>query len=131
MSKKQCQLNHSRNMSTTYRTDNYYYDIERSKATAKQIKFYRSLWYRFKDNGIDLNEELDKRKISRSLVQDPSGRAEFSQAIGYMIDILTELGLYEGKDEKRKNFTPSYNVQVDNGSVQRVWQKIEYKEEKS
>lgn len=127
MSKKDCELNHSRNLSTSYKRDNYYYDIERSKATAKQVKFYRSLWYKFKDNGLDMNEELDKRNIPRSLVTNPTGRCGFSEAINYMINILTELGLYETKTEKQGEFVNTYVSVVDGGGkIQRSWQQIEY-----
>lgn len=129
MSKAQCQLNHSRNLSTSYKRDNYFYDIERSKATAKQIKFYRYLWYKFKDNNIDINTELDKRGISHSVVQNPTGRAEFSTAIKIMTEILTEKGVYESKKETKGNFEPTYNVVVDSGGqVKRSWQSVEYKE---
>lgn len=133
MSKKDCQLNHSRNLSTSYVKDNYFYDIERSKATAKQIKFYRSLWYKFKDNGIDINTELDKRGIKHWVVQQPSGRSEYSQAIDTMIEILSDLGLYEQsheKQEKSAKFTPTYNVVCGvGGRITRSYQKIEYSEE--
>ena len=127
MSKAQCQLNHSRNLSTSYRIDNYYYDIERSKATAKQVKFYRSLWYKFKENNIDINEELDKRGVRHSLIQNPSGRIEFSRAIDVMTQILKEKGVYEYKNDKQGKFTNTYNVTVDNGGqITRSWEKIEY-----
>ena len=129
MSKAQCKLNHSRNLSTSYRRDNYFYDIERSKATAKQIKFYRSLWYMFKDNNLDINTELDKKGIEHRVVQQPSGRCEYSNAIDIMIDILTEHGLYHSKNEKRKDFEEVYYAVVDSGGkVTRSWEKLEYKE---
>ena len=127
MAKKDCYLNHSRNMSTSYKKDNYYYDIERSRATAKQIKFYKRLRYILKENNIDLNTELDKRQIPHKIVQDPTGRGEFSEAIAYLIDILTELGLYHGKDDRRNELQPTYNSVIDTGGqVVRTYQKIEY-----
>ena len=129
MSKAQCQLNHSRNLSTSYRRDNYFYDIERSKATAKQIKFYRSLWYMFKDNEIDINTELDKRGIEHCVLQHPTGRVGYSNAIDLMIDILTEYGLYNSKNEKRGKFKNVYYSTVDSGGkVTRCWEKLEYEE---
>lgn len=127
MAKKDCYLNHSRNMSTSYKKDNYFYDIERSRATAKQIKFYKKLRYLFKENNIDVNTELDKRKIPHKTVQDPSGRAEFSEAIALMIDILTELGIWKGKEDRRDEFQPTYNTVVDSGgAVVRAYQTIEH-----
>jgi len=130
MSKSQCYLNHSRNLSTSYKKDNYYYDIERSRATAKQIKFYKKLRYILKDNGYDLNTELDKRKISHKRVQDPSGRAEFSDAIGVLIDILKELGLYEAKNDRRDEFQPTYNVKYGpGGETERAYQTVEHVKE--
>ena len=127
MAKKDCYLNHSRSLYESYKQANYEYDKERSRATAKQVKFYRKLWYMFKDNGIDINTELDKRHISHNVVQHPSGRAEFSEAISRMIDILTELGIYHGKDDRRDEFQPTYNVVVDHGGkTLRAYQKIEH-----
>ena len=129
MSKKDCQLNHSRNLSTSYRRDNFFYDIERSKATAKQIKFYRSLWYMFKDNNLDINTELDKKGIPHRVVQQPSGRCEYSNAIDTMITILTEHGLYQSKNDKRDKFEEVHYAVVDSGGkVTRTWEKLEYKE---
>ena len=120
-------LNHSRYLGTSYRTDNYYYDIERSKATAKQVKYWQKLYYMFKDNNIDLDAEIEKRGLSQS-IKNPTGRAGFSIAIDELIGILADLGLYEAKNNKRDNFIPSLNVMEDNGRRMRVWQSIEYKE---
>ena len=129
MSKKDCQLNHSRDLSTSYIRENHFYDIERSKATAKQIKFYRSLWYKFKDNGLDINEECDKRNISHAIIQQPSGRAEYSQAIDTMIKILSEHDIYHGPEKKAEGeFVPTYNVQESSKiGGKRVWQSVEHK----
>lgn len=121
-------LNHSRNMSTSYKRDNYFYDIERSKATAKQVKFYQRLWYIFKENNLDLKEEAKKWNMSSSVLTNPSGRAEFSEAISDMTSILEHYGLWEKRGDKENDFTPTYNVQTDgNGGIKRVWQSVEYK----
>lgn len=133
MSKAQCVLKHNRNLSTSYKGANYEYDRVRSMATAKQIKFYRSLWYKFKDNGIDINTELDKRGIEHSVLQHPSGRCGYSDAIDLMIDILTEHGLYEQSDKKKaekSKFINTYTAVCDSGGgITRTWEKIEYREE--
>lgn len=127
MSKTQCKLNHSRNLSTSYKKANYDYDRERSRATAKQIKFYQSLWYIFKENNLNINEELDKKGIEHSIVQNPSGRCGYSTAISYMLDILQEHGLYSPKTDKRNNFVNTYNYLYKNkGDEVRAWEKIEY-----
>lgn len=119
------QLNHSRNLSILKKRDDRYYDRERSKATAKQVKFYQRLWYMFKDNDIDINTELDKRNIPHDDVQHPSGRCGFSLAIDTMTKILADYGLYELRESDKK-FTPTYNVQNGaGGELKRVWQKIE------
>ena len=121
-------LNHSRDLSTSYKVDNYFYDIERSRATSKQIKFYQKLWYIFKNNGLDINEECDKRKIPHSIIQNPSGRCGYSEAIDKMINILSEKGLYTQKNDNRKKFETTYNIVIDHGgAVTRSYQKIEYK----
>lgn len=99
MSKAQCRLNHSRNLSTQGKIDGYYYHIERSTSTAKQRKFYQNLWYKFKENNIDINTELDLRNIDHSMVQNPYGRYGYSRAIEIMIGILTDKGLYQNKKE--------------------------------
>lgn len=122
-------LNHSRDMSTSYKRDNYYYDIERSKATAKQVKFYRRLWYLFKENNLNLKTEAEKRNICPSTLTNPSGRAEFSEAISNMMSILEDYGLYK-TNEKSKKFIPTYNAQTDGcGGIKRVWQSIQVKKE--
>ena len=127
MAKKDCYLNHSRSLYESYKKDNYYYDIERSSSTAKQRKFYQKLWYIFKDNNIDINSELDKRNLPHYLIQNPSGRAEYSVAIDHMINILTELGLYQRKNDRQNEFVPTYNTQVDSGGKTiRSFQSVDY-----
>ena len=127
MSKAQCQLRHNRNLSEGRKYANYNYDRERSKATSKQIKFYQSLWYIFKDNGLSINDELDKRGIDHATVQHPYGRNGYSLAIDTMIDILTEHGLYHSKNDRRDQFIRTYNGQYDSaGGIVRSWEKIEY-----
>lgn len=130
MSKQECKLNHSRNLSTRGRVDDYYYDIERSKATAKQIKFYKSLWYKFKDNNIDINTELDKRGIEHSVIQRPHGRCGYSNAIDTMIDILTDCGVMEKRDDSKRNkFVRVYTSTYDSGGgMVRAWEKLEPRE---
>ena len=129
MSKAQCVLKHNRNMSTSYKGANYEYDRVRSMATRKQVKFYQSLWYKFKENGIDINTELDKRGIQHAVLQHPSGRCGYSEAIDLMIDILTEYGLYESKNEKRGKFHQTYYCMSDSGGkITRSWERLEYHE---
>ena len=94
MSKSQCVLNHSRNMSTLGQREQYYLNKEHRKSTSKQRSFFKALWYMFKDNNIDINTECDKRGIKHSVIQDPCGRDGYTVAISYMIEILADHGIY-------------------------------------
>lgn len=130
MAKKDCYLKHNRNLSTGYKYANYEYDQARSRATSKQLKFYQSLYYIFKDNGISINDELDKRNLEHCVIQHPTGRVGYSQAIDYMINILTDLGLYHSKNDKRDNFKRTYCSKSDSGGqIVRSWEEIKYVEE--
>ena len=62
-------------------------------------------------------------------VRHPTGRVGYSNAIDLMIDILTEYGLYNSKNEKRGKFKNVYYSTVDSGGkVTRCWEKLEYEE---
>ena len=82
------------------------------------------------DNGIDLKTELAKRysETRVKLIMNPSGRSEFSGAITDLIDVLTDLGLYEQKNNRNSEFVPTFVYKEKNGRI-RGYQEIVHTDE--